>query len=111
MNKSYESGYMYAARVSVYLFDGEVVDQVVVVFVEAAVQRYTVGVEEQVLNRNTGKTKKSRINPQSSFLHVYIYQTGVEVSSCFVYLTSQLLLMSTRGRHSGSTSGGAAAQQ
>lgn len=67
MNKSYESGYVYAARVSVYLFDGEVVDQVVVVFVEAAVQRYTVGVEEQVLNRNTGKTKKSRMNPQSSF--------------------------------------------
>lgn len=39
----------------VYLFDGEVVDQVVVVFVEAAVQRDAVGVEEQVLRRNTGK--------------------------------------------------------
>lgn len=44
-----------------YLFDGEVVDQVVVVFVEAAVQRDTVGVEEQVLRRNTekGATDKS----------------------------------------------------
>lgn len=41
--------------VCVYLFDGEVVDQVVVVFVEAAVQRDTVGVEEQVLKRNIEK--------------------------------------------------------
>lgn len=36
---------------SLHLFDGEVVDQVVVVFVQAAVQRDAVGVEEQVLKR------------------------------------------------------------
>lgn len=38
---------------SLHLFDGEVVDQVVVVFVEAAVQRDAVGVEQQVLRRDT----------------------------------------------------------
>lgn len=43
--------------VPLYLFDGEVVDQVVVVLVEAAVQRDAVGVEEQVLRQ------KEVINP------------------------------------------------
>lgn len=38
-------------QLSSHLFDGEVVDQVVVVFVQAAVQRHTVGVEEQILRR------------------------------------------------------------
>lgn len=43
-----------------YLFDGEVVDQVVVVFIEAAVQRDTVGVKEQVLRKNTEKGAKNK---------------------------------------------------
>ncbi len=42
-----------------YLFDGEVVDQVVVVFIEAAVQRDAVGVEEQVLRKNEDKSQSS----------------------------------------------------
>lgn len=41
-----------------YLFDGEVVDQVVVVFIEAAVQRDTVRVKEEILGRNTEKGAK-----------------------------------------------------
>lgn len=36
-----------------YLFDGEVIDQVVIVFVQAAVQGDTVGVEEQILPKHT----------------------------------------------------------
>lgn len=36
---------------SEYLFDGEVIDQVVVVFVEAAVQGDAVGVKEQILRK------------------------------------------------------------
>ena len=34
---------------STHLFDGEVINEVVVVLVEAAVQRHTVRVDEQVL--------------------------------------------------------------
>lgn len=45
-----------------YLFDGEVVDQVVVVFVEAAVQRDTVRVKEQVLRREESAGKLMRMN-------------------------------------------------
>lgn len=48
-----------SANADLYLFDGEVIDQVVVVFVEAAVQRHTVRVEEQIL----GKRKKEPLNP------------------------------------------------
>lgn len=40
-----------SVQLSFHLFDGEVVDQVVVVFIQAAVQRHTVRVEEQVLRR------------------------------------------------------------
>lgn len=40
-----------SANADLYLFDGEVIDQVVVVFVEAAVQRHTVRVEEQILRK------------------------------------------------------------
>lgn len=46
-----------------YLFDGEVVDQVVVVFVEAAVQRHTVRVEEQILSRRERGAVKSQSQP------------------------------------------------
>lgn len=46
---------------TLYLFNGEIVDQVVVVFIEAAVQRDTVGVKEQVLRKNTQKVPK--MNP------------------------------------------------
>lgn len=42
-------------QLCLHLFDGEVVDQVVVVFVQAAVQRHAVGVEEQVLRRQTDR--------------------------------------------------------
>lgn len=38
-----------------HLFDGEVVDKVVVVLVQAAVQRNTVRVEKQVLEKQKGK--------------------------------------------------------
>lgn len=48
-----------SANADLYLFDGEVIDQVVVVFVEAAVQRHTVRVEEQILR----KRKKEPLNP------------------------------------------------
>lgn len=58
---------MYVCPV-LYLFDGEVVDQVVVVFIEAAVQRDTVGVKEQVLGKNTekGAEHKSQSNQITS---------------------------------------------
>lgn len=48
-----------SANADLYLFDGEVIDQVVVVLVEAAVQRHTVRVEEQILR----KRKKEPLNP------------------------------------------------
>lgn len=38
-----------------YLFDGEVIDQMMVVFIEAAVQRHTIRVKKQVLRRDPRK--------------------------------------------------------
>lgn len=45
-----------------YLFDGEVIDQVMVVFIEAAVQRHTIRVKEQVLRRDPRKKKVPQLN-------------------------------------------------
>lgn len=54
-----------------YLFNCEIVDQVVVVFIEAAVQRDTVGVKEQVLGKNTQKVPK--MNRPSKLIKTYTF--------------------------------------
>lgn len=49
-----------------YLFNGEVIDQMMVVFIEAAVQRHTIRVKEQVLWRDPRKKKPNKIPDQKS---------------------------------------------
>lgn len=56
-----------SVQLSFHLFDGEVVDQVVVVFVQAAVQRHTVRVEEQILRKEKDK-KMPKINQNLLFV-------------------------------------------
>lgn len=80
-----------SANADLYLFDGEVIDQVVVVFVEAAVQRHTVRVEEQILR----KRKKEPLNPNPN----RNVEPGPDDSYCY-FSTRWHLSFSTHSGHS-----------
>lgn len=65
---------------SLYLFNGEIVDQVVVVFIEAAVQRDTVGVKEQVLRKKVPKRNQpSKLPLRSSVVNLSL--RGINLST------------------------------
>ena len=66
---------MYAARTGSHLFDGHLVDDVVVVLIQVAVQRHAVALEQQILKRVQSRDAE---RPLNAVRQVRIVEADVE---------------------------------